>query len=37
MFFDPPITAAGLPSDDQNQAQVGEGRGASRLGLGQAS
>lgn len=37
MFFDPPITAPGLSSDDQNQAQVGDWRGASRLGLVQVS
>ena len=34
MFFAPPITAPGLSSDDQNQAQVGDERGASRLVLG---
>jgi len=34
MFVDPPITAPGLSSDDQNQAQIGVGgRGASQRGL----
>ncbi|MDI3461826.1 MAG: hypothetical protein OJF50_000647 [Nitrospira sp.] len=37
MFFDPPITASGLSSDDQNPAQVRDWRGASRLGLVQVS
>lgn len=37
LFFDPPITAHGLSSDDHNQAQVGDWRGASRLGLVQVS
>ncbi|MDH5727286.1 MAG: hypothetical protein OEY60_17640, partial [Nitrospira sp.] len=37
MFVDPSITAPGLSSDDQNQTPVGEGGGASRLGLAQVS
>lgn len=37
MFVDPLITAPGLSSDDQNQTPVGEGCGASRLGLVQVS
>jgi hypothetical protein len=37
MFFDPPITAPGLSSDDQSQTQVGDGRGAPPLGLVQVS
>jgi hypothetical protein len=37
MFFDPPMTAPGLFSDDQNQVQVGEGREASRPGLAPVS
>ena len=37
MCFDPPITALGLISQDPNQTPVGEGRGASRLGLAQVS
>jgi len=38
MFVDPPITAPGLSSDDQNQAQIGVGgRGASQRGLVQVS
>lgn len=36
-FFSPPIAAPGLSSDDQNPAQVGDWRGASRLGLVQVS
>lgn len=32
-----PITASGLSSDEQNQAQVGDWHGASRLGLVQVS
>ena len=35
MCFDPPITAPGLSSDDQNQTQGGVGLGVSRLGLAQ--
>ncbi len=37
MFVDPPITATGLSCDDQNQTPVGDGRGASRLGLAQVN
>jgi hypothetical protein len=35
MSFDPPISAPGLSSDDQNQTQGGVGLGVSRLGLAQ--
>ena len=37
MFYEPPITGPGLPSDDQNQTPVGDGGGASRLGLVQVT
>lgn len=37
MCIDLPITALGFSSDDQDQAQVDEGRGASPLGLVQVS
>ncbi len=37
MFFAPPIIFPGFSSDDRNQTQVGEGRGASRLGLVQVN
>ncbi|WHZ29163.1 MAG: hypothetical protein OJF51_003964 [Nitrospira sp.] len=33
MLLDHPITAHGFSSDDQTQTPVGEGRGASRLGV----
>jgi len=33
MFVDPPITGPRRSSEDENQAPVGEGSWASRLGL----
>ncbi len=37
MFVDPPITGSRRPSEDENQAPVGEGPGVFQLGLVQVS